>query len=94
MTMGESSYKAPKGLIRVRITRRGSEINEITIAGDFFMYPEDLLWKLEKTLKGTATSREAILHKIEAFYSSTGVLTPGVTPQDFTEAIMRAVSVS
>jgi hypothetical protein len=92
--MGEGSYKASKGLIRVKATTKGSEIREITIAGDFFMYPEDLLWELEKTLKGSPSSKEKVLAKIEAFYSSTGVLTPGVTPQDFTEAIMRAISAS
>jgi len=92
--MGEGSYKAPKGLIRVKITTKGSEISEITIAGDFFMYPEDLLWDLERTLRGTPTSKERVLAKIEGFYNSTGVLTPGVTPQDFTEAIMRAVAAS
>ena len=90
--MGEGSYKASKGLIRVKATTKGSEISEITIAGDFFMYPEDLLWELEGTLLGTIASKEKILAKIEVFYSSTGVLTPGVSPQDFAEAIMRAVS--
>lgn len=92
--MGEGSYKASKGLIRVKTTTKGFEIGEITIAGDFFMYPEDLLWELERTLQGTPASKDKILAKIEGFYNSTGVLTPGVTPQDFTEAIMRALSTS
>jgi len=90
--VGEGSYKASKGLIRVRVTTKESEIKEITIAGDFFMYPEDLLWELERNLHGIPASRERIHAKIEGFYNSTGVLTPGVTPQDFVEAIMRAVS--
>ncbi|MCJ7632192.1 lipoate--protein ligase family protein [Candidatus Bathyarchaeota archaeon] len=90
--MGEGSYKATKGLIRVRAKMNGPHINEITISGDFFMYPEDLLWTLEKTLLGTSASRGNILTKIESFYASTGVLTPGVTPQDFTEAVMIAIS--
>jgi hypothetical protein len=70
----------------------GSHISEITISGDFFMYPEDLLWTLEKTLLGTSVSKGNILTKIEKFYVSTGVLTPGVTARDFTEAVMRALS--
>lgn len=90
--MGEGSYKATKGLIRVRADTSESKIREIMITGDFFMYPEDSLWILEKILQGTAISRETILAKIENFYSSIGVLTPGVTPDDFTEAIMRAIS--
>jgi len=90
--MGEGSYKASKGLIRVKITTKESAISGITISGDFFMYPEDLLWELERTLRSTPTSKATILAKVEDFYNSTGVLTPGVTPQDFTEAIMRAIS--
>ena len=90
--MGEGSYKAPKGLIRVRAEMNGPQISEIIISGDFFMYPEDFLWKLEETLLGTSASRGSILAKIGEFYSLTGVLTPGVTPQDFTEAIMIALS--
>ncbi|MCJ7610387.1 lipoate--protein ligase family protein [Candidatus Bathyarchaeota archaeon] len=90
--MGEGSYKAPKGLIRVKISTKGSTISEITISGDFFMHPEELLWKLEKTLLGADAIREAILSRVQDFYRSTGALTPGVTPQDFSEAVMRALS--
>ena len=91
-SLGEGSYKAPKGLIRVRISTKGSTISEITISGDFFMYPEDLLWKLEKTLLGADATREAILSRVQDFYRSTRALTPGVAPQDFSEAVMRALS--
>ena len=90
--MGEASYKAPKGLIRVKASTEGSTISEVTISGDFFMYPEDLLWKLEKTLLGAEVTREAVLSRLQDFYRSSGALTPGVSPQDFTEAVMRALT--
>jgi len=89
--LGEGSFKAPKGLIRVRVKAKSSEIATITIAGDFFMYPEDSLWDLETKLKGTKTRREDITEKIREFYRSSNVLTPGVSPEDFAEAIMRAL---
>jgi hypothetical protein len=90
--LGEGSYKAPKGLIRVKASTKDSTISEVMITGDFFMHPEDLLWKLEKTLLGADATREAILSRLQDFYRSTGALTPGVAPQDFTEAIMKALA--
>ena len=44
----EASYKAAKGLIRIKATVDGEKIKDIQIAGDFFMYPEDRLWELER----------------------------------------------
>ena len=88
----EGTYKAAKGLIRVKIETNLGKIRNIQIAGDFFMYPEDALWDLEQTLVGVKTSREEILTEMKAFYKRTGVITPGVIPEDFAEAVVRAVS--
>lgn len=88
---GEGSYKAAKGLIRVQVAIADDAIDAIQISGDFFMYPEDALWDLERSLVGAPTDRTAILLKITGFYRRTGVLTPGVEPGDFTEAIVRSV---
>jgi len=87
----EGSYKAAKGLIRVKAEVESGGLREIQIAGDFFMYPEDSLWELERALVGTEVSRDKILSRVKAFYERTGVLTPGVVPEDFAEAIVRAV---
>ncbi|MFH0896510.1 MAG: lipoate protein ligase C-terminal domain-containing protein [Candidatus Bathyarchaeota archaeon] len=92
--MMEGSYKAAKGLIRVMAKVESGSLREIQIAGDFFMYPEDGLWDLERFLVGTEVSREQILSKVKSFYEHSGVFTPGVVPEDFAEAIIRAVSVS
>jgi len=90
--MGEGSYKAAKGLIKVRVQVEADKIKDVTISGDFFMYPEDELWKLERSLLGTSVEREKILLKIRQFYEKTNLLTPGVNPEDFTEAVMRGVA--
>ena len=88
----EGSYKAAKGLIRIKTEIDSGKIREIQIAGDFFMYPEDKLWDLENVLIGTKTSREEIFSTVKTFYESTSILTPGVIPEDFTEAIIRAIT--
>ena len=92
--LGEGSFKAAKGLIRVRVESKSSQIANITISGDFFMYPEDSLWELEKKLRGTKTRREEVIQKISEFYRTGNVLTPGVSPEDFAEAIARALEAS
>ncbi|MDQ1278779.1 MAG: lipoate---protein ligase [Thermoproteota archaeon] len=88
---GEGLYKAAKGLIRVNVRVETGKIREVVISGDFFMYPEDELWEMEKLLIGSKADRITILSSIRLFYDKTKVLTPGVTPEDFTEAIMRGV---
>ncbi len=92
--MGEVSYKAAKGLIRIKVQIKDNKIDAIMISGDFFMYPEDKLWKLESLLVGTAANRKDIASRIKRFYDASHILTPGVTPEDFTEAIMRGIAVS
>ena len=87
----EGSYKATKGLIKVRVKVELKTIREIQITGDFFMYPEDKLWDLEHTLEGTEASRAQILSKVKAFYEQAAVVTPGMVPGDFVEAIVRAI---
>lgn len=88
----EGSYKAAKGLIRIKAIVDANKIEEIQIAGDFFMYPEDKLWELERNLVGTSIQRSDIIAKIQSFYEQTELLTPGVVPEDFAEAIVRAIS--
>ncbi len=89
--MGEGSFKAAKGLIRVNIKVETGRINGIVISGDFFMYPEDALWEMERQLLECRAERAEILSRIRLFYEQSGVLTPGVTPEDFAEAVMRGV---
>ncbi len=92
--LGEGTFKAQKGLIRVTAEAKSSEIESITIAGDFFMYPEDRLWELEERLKGTRTGKQDITDRIKEFYGNEDILSPGVTPEDFAEAIVRALGTS
>jgi hypothetical protein len=89
---GEGSYKAAKGLIRVKIIVQEEKIRDVTISGDFFMYPEDSLWKLETALRGLPPNMEAVRAQLEDFYAKNGVLSPGLKPEDFAEAIYRALA--
>jgi len=68
----------------------GNRISRISISGDFFMYPEDAIEKLERALKGVEAQKETLLAAVQKFYSSTGTLTPMVEPEHWVEAILRA----
>jgi len=88
--MKEASYKAKKGLIRVRLETVDENIEDIEISGDFFMYPEDHLWKLEELLLGKRIDERHLFTEISGFYERFDVESPGVTPEDFVKVIMKA----
>ncbi|MEA1904720.1 MAG: lipoate protein ligase C-terminal domain-containing protein [Candidatus Hadarchaeota archaeon] len=91
VSLSYAEFKAPKGVIKVELKLEDDEISEISIGGDFFMYPEDALEKLESSLVGVKTDRETILSKVKEFYDSADVRTPMVEPEHWVEAILRAV---
>lgn len=88
--MGYAEFKAPKGVIKVELELTNDAISKVSISGDFFMYPEDALERLEQTLVGIKAERESLLRAVKLFYSSTGVQTPMVEPEHWVEAILRA----
>ena len=86
----EGQHKARKGLIKVSVDEEGGIIQRAVISGDFFLYPEDSLWLLEKELVGMKLIRKELLAKVNDFYKEMGVFSPGVTPEDFVEALLKA----
>ena len=66
MKRAHNIYKSQK-LIRVMLEYDETEntINWITIAGDFFLYPEDALETLEADLVGTKLEREILKQQID-----------------------------
>jgi len=87
----EGCHKASKGLIRIRVDVEDDVIKRIMISGDFFMHPEDKLWDLERSLVGVKAYRSVVLNSIKRFYQKKDISTPGVKPEDFVEAIMKAL---
>lgn len=88
--MKEASYKAAKGLIRVRLEMEDEVIKNLEISGDFFLYPEDMLWELERFLVGKKVARKSLTAEILGFYDHFGVKSPGVEPEDFANVIILA----
>jgi lipoate-protein ligase A len=80
-------YKAKGGLIRTAQEVERKTLKDISISGDFTLYPKEELSELEITLRETEREERKLTSKIEQFYEKTRVQTPGVDPQDITRAI-------
>jgi hypothetical protein len=80
-------YKSQK-LIRIKLEYDETEdtINWITIAGDFFLYPEEALEILEAALIGTKLDREALKQEIDKCLKNSEVY--GFDSTSLTEAIL------
>ena len=84
----EVDYKAGK-LIRLRAEVKGKEIIDIRITGDFFATPKETIFQLEEDLKGKKLEETQLQSTITRFYAETGVETPGITPEDVVQALMK-----
>ncbi|MCK4247376.1 MAG: lipoate--protein ligase family protein [Methanomicrobia archaeon] len=79
-------HKAKGGLIKLEITIENLKIKDIRITGDFFIYPEDSVFDLEKKLRGK-TEKESIKFT-EKFLND--VESPGIGVDDFKKAFKKA----
>lgn len=88
-----SVYKARGGLMRTAQEVRNNVIQDIGISGDFQFYPKSELNGLEQNLQQIKRKENIIISKVEDFYQKKKIESPGVEPEDVTEAIMEAKSV-
>ncbi|MFX0211499.1 MAG: hypothetical protein ACFFDT_36310, partial [Candidatus Hodarchaeota archaeon] len=75
------------------------QLTQLEITGDFFFHPEEKIIKLEKFLQelklpdSTSQARfEALEQSIMAFYETEEIISPGLRPRDFAEAINKALA--
>lgn len=90
--VGESAYKAPGGLIRATVRVIDERIDELSISGDFTLFPSSCLAQLEQSLQGVPTQVEHLTNEISKQYIALGVQSPGVYPKDFAKAILAAIT--
>jgi lipoate-protein ligase A len=91
LEMKPGIYKSKGGLIRSFVTLENGKIKDIIISGDFFLFPEEAIFKLLENLKGTPAKREELLKNIEDTFAEENIQSPGTAPSDFTESIMKAL---
>ena len=84
--MGYCELKAKKGLIRVSSEQYNGKIKNISITGDFMVFPEDVIWELEKDLLGVEINEKFINEIVTKHLSKAKLL--GSTINDFIDVII------
>jgi hypothetical protein len=84
-------HKSKGGLIRSFVKTENGIITDISISGDFFLFPEDAFFKMIQDLKGIPAIREDIVQKIQEVYIKENIQSPGTVPADFAESIMKSL---
>ena len=87
--VAEGAYKAPGGLIRVVARLQSDCIEDVSISGDFTVQPADSIGALEMGLRGARAETSAVQARVAEWYTGQGVQSPGVSEDDWTQAIMR-----
>ena len=90
MRRAQNVYKSQK-LIRVMLEydETDNSINSITIAGDFFIYPEEALETLEANLIGVKLERDSLKQEIDKCLKNSEAY--GFDSTSLTEAILGCV---
>jgi len=73
-------------LIKCTLELDEEKIKRIKITGDFFMYPEDAIEKLEKSLQGIQFDEEEISKKVKEALKDVELI--GVAMEDFVDVIL------
>jgi lipoate-protein ligase A len=84
----ESSYESHGGPIRTILRSKGDAIDDIVIFGDFMFQPPEDLKDLEEQLLGCPLETGTLLKRVESFYATKGIQSPGVRAEDMVRAIM------
>jgi outer membrane protein assembly factor BamA len=89
--MRQGIHKSRGGLIRSFVKEKNDRIEDITFSGDFFLFPEEAIFSIIESLKGKMLKREEIVETITSVYRAKRVESPGTTPDDFAESILKAL---
>lgn len=87
----EGVHKAPGGLVRVVVRERDGHLDDVLLAGDFFVDPPDALTQVGAALIGSALLPEAYQPVLDRAWAA--VTVPGVTAHDVGRALANATRV-
>lgn len=91
MYIREAAYKAPGGLIRATVRTQAALLDDLALSGDFFIYPQDSLPRLEAALVGSPLEQAELQKRAASFWHEYQIQSPGLTPDDVARVIMQAV---
>ena len=81
--MVRGTFKVPGGkLLSVEFKVENGKLRDVVISGDFFMVPEEEVFRLERMLEGVDAERGVVSGIIRDFFSSGRVSVLGFSPED------------
>lgn len=92
---GESSRKVPGGkLVRATVRFGEERIESVKLTGDFFLYPEEALDRVEDALAGKPVDagRVALSETVEFVLEDAEAQLVGVGPDDVAIAVLDAIA--
>jgi len=92
---GKSIYKIPDGkLVKIELDFTGSKINSVKINGDFFLYPENGIESIEKSLSKVFLDKESIINAVDYSVKKNSLELFGITAEGIADAILLAKGAS
>jgi len=89
--MLSSAYKIPGGkLVKIKLWPDAERVERITILGDFFLHPEEVIVTIEESLVGTKIEINALVKVITDVLQQSEAKLIGASAEDIAEAIMIA----
>ena len=90
----KSVYKIPNGkLLKISLVynEKKNTIDNISIMGDFFAYPEESIEFIEDKLKNTKLKRKILLKKINLIIKDKNIKFIGIDEETLTDSIMMCL---
>lgn len=89
--MKKAIYKIPNGkLLKIFLEDNSGKITSIKITGDFFLYPEENVEKLEAALTECELNKEKLTAKISEFLAATPTTFFGLDAESLVFTILNA----
>jgi len=88
-------YKVPNGkMLKIFLEIQNDKISGLKIMGDFFIHPEETIFSIENSLKGSPTdiSEQAMLEKINSAAKRANAEFFGVDAESIAFAVFRAIN--
>lgn len=87
----KSVYKIPEGkLVKIELETADDKIKKIKITGDFFLYPEEIISKLEKSLENCQITKEVLIKHFDNFWRDNQIECFGINSLGLADAILLA----
>ena len=90
----KSVYKIPNGkLLKISLiyNKKDNTVDQISIMGDFFAYPEEAIELIEDELKNTFLDKSCLLEKIKLVLKENNIECIGLDAEGLTQGILMCL---